>query len=112
MPPPYYQGMTELSAWMKANGVSIRGASAVPPEAAANVPVTVRGNTWYLHAVPGFKGTLTLTPGRSVLAIRSAKILRTGESVPFAWKDGTLTLAFPEPARDQPHEVIVLETSR
>jgi hypothetical protein len=42
----------------------------------------------------------------------TAKILRTGESMPFAWKDGTLTLAFPEPAKDQPHEVIALETSR
>jgi alpha-L-fucosidase len=112
MPPPYYKGMSELSAWLKANGDSIRGASAVPTEAVANVPVTVRGDIWYLHAVPGFKGTLTLTPGQSVLAIRSAKILRTGETVPFAWKDGSLTLAFPEPAKDQPHEVIALETSR
>jgi alpha-L-fucosidase len=112
MPPPFYQGMTELGGWMKANGVSIRGASAVPPEAAANVPVTVSANTWYLHAVPGFKGTLTLTPGASVTAIRSVKILRTGESVPFAWKDGTVTLAFPEPARDQLHEVLAVELVR
>lgn len=112
MPAPYYQGMTELGSWLKANGASIRAVSAVPTEATANVPVTVQGGTWYLHATPGFKGMLTLTPGTAVKAVRSAKVLRTGKALAFAWKDGTLNLAFPEPARDQPHEVIAVEVDR
>jgi alpha-L-fucosidase len=111
MPPPFYKGMSELGEWMKVNGASIRGASAVPPEAVANVPVTVRGDTWFLHAVPGFKGTLTLAPGASVASVLSASVLGTGEAVPFVWQDGKLSIAFPEPARETLHQVVAITVS-
>lgn len=48
-------------------------------------------------------------PGASLTAIRSAKVLRTGEAVSFTWENGTLSIVFSEPSRDQPHKVIALK---
>ena len=108
LPPPYYQGVRELGDWMRVNGESIHGAIAIPPEAEANVPVTVHGDTWYLHAVTGSKGTITVKPGPSVASVNSARVLGSDRAVAFDWRDGVLTVAHPEPARDQPHTVIAV----
>lgn len=108
MPAPYYRGMAEVRDWMKANGASIIGASAMPIDMQANVPVTTRQNTWYLHAVAGSKGKLTVKPGTGPIHIQSAKILRTGEPVRFVWAKDQCHIAFPEPARNQAHDVIVV----
>ena len=108
LPPPYYQGMSEVRDWMKVNGESIVGASPMPTDMQANVPVTTRGNTWYLHAIAGTKGRLSVKPGTPIGSIKSARLLRTGEPVKFQWADGTLEIDFPEPQRNTPHEVIAV----
>lgn len=108
MPPPYYQGMGEVRDWMKANAESIVGAEAMPPDMQSNAPVTTRGNTWYLHAISGTKGRISVRPGNAVESIKSARLLRTGEAVKFQWADGTLAIDFPEPQRNTPHEVIAV----
>jgi alpha-L-fucosidase len=108
LPPPYYQGMNEIRDWMKVNGESIIGASAMPIDMQANVPVTTRGNTWYLHAVAGTKGKLSVKTGTPNGSIKSARLLCTGEPVKFQWSDSTLEIDFPEPQRNTPHEVIAV----
>jgi alpha-L-fucosidase len=108
MPPPYDQGMAEVRDWMKANREAIIGAQAMPEEMQANVPVTTRDNTWYLHAIAGSKGKLTVKPGKQNATIRSAKVLRTGKAVPFSWNRDQWEIPFPEASPHQPHEVIVV----
>jgi len=108
MPPPYYQGMAEVRDWMKGNAESIIGASPMPPDMQSNVPVTTRGDTWYLHAVAGSKGRLTVKPGGAVPTIKSARLLRTGEPVEFKWADGQLEISLSEPTRNAPHEVVAV----
>jgi alpha-L-fucosidase len=108
MPPPYYRGMAEVRDWMKANGESIKGASPMPETAKANVPVTTRGAVWYLHAVNGSKGKISVKPGGALEGIKSARILRSGEPVKYQWADGSLEIEFPEPDRNTPHEVIAV----
>ena len=108
MPPPYYQGMSEVRDWMKTNAESIVGADAMPRNMQANVPVTTRGHTWYLHAVAGTRGRLSVKPGTPIESIKSARLLRTGEPVKFQWADGNLAIDFPEPPRSTPHEVIAV----
>jgi hypothetical protein len=78
----------------------------MPEDLQSNVPVTTRSNTWYLHAVAGTKGRLSVKPGARIGAVKSARLLRTCEPVEFQWADGALEIDFPEPARDTPHEVV------
>lgn len=111
LPPPFYDGVARIEGWMSVNGESIHGATALPPDAEANVPVTVRGETWYLHAVAGSEGRIVVKPGPSVAGIVSARVLGEDRPVPFAWQDGALTLDFPEPARDRLHLVIAARVS-
>ena len=111
LPPPYYEGMAEVRDWMKVNGESIHGASPVPEDAKANVPITTRGEVWYLHAVNGSAGKITVTPGGEIKGVSSIRVLRTSEPVTYEWKDGTLSLDYPEPDRKTPHDVIAVTFS-
>lgn len=108
MPPPFFKGMAEVRDWMKINGASLIGANPVPEGAVANVPVTTRGGVWYLHAVNGSKGTLSVTPGASVTSVVSVSVLGKPDSPSYKWENGTLTMAYPEPDRTTPHDVIAV----
>lgn len=112
LPEPYYKGMAEVEAWMKVKGRSVIDTSPAPLGVVSNVPITVRGNQWYLHVVAGSKGAVKVTPGSAVTEIVSAKLLdgdRDGASVPFEWADGVLTLQLPvDPGAA--HQVVVVET--
>jgi alpha-L-fucosidase len=112
LPPPYYARASEIGAWMKTNGESIHGAQPIPTEAEANVPVTVRGDTWYLHAVSGFKDTIVVRPGPSVSDVASARVLSDGRKVDAQWEDGQISIKFSEPQGDKPHEVIAVNVTR
>jgi len=111
MPPPFYKGMAEVRDWMKANGESINGAAPIPQDAVANVPVTTRGDVWYLHAIHGNKEKISVTPGGPARKVKSVHVLRTGDVVPYQWENGTLTLDFPEPEKSTPHDVLAVTFS-
>ncbi|MCU0791617.1 MAG: alpha-L-fucosidase [Opitutaceae bacterium] len=108
MPPPFFKGMAEVRDWMKINGVSVIGAGPVPESAVANVPVTTRGDVWYIHAVNGSKGTLSVTPGASATSVASVSVLGKPGSPAYTWENGTFTMAYPEPDRTTPHDVIAV----
>jgi alpha-L-fucosidase len=108
MPDPFYRGMKEVQEWMKVNGESIHGTQAMPESVESNVPITTRGNTWYLHAVAGNKGKLTLTPGNAVKNIKAARNLRNKAEVPFQWQQGILEISVPQGDPKTPHDVIAI----
>lgn len=108
MPPPFYQAMAEVRDWMKFNGESIRGAGPMPEDCKANVPVTTHGAVWYLHAVNGCSGKISVTPGSTITGVSSIRVLRTGDPVKYRWENDTLLLDYPEPDRSTPHDVIAV----
>ena len=109
MPDTYYRGMAEFATWMKSNSSSILGASPVPPDVVSNVPITTRGQTWYLHNITAAKGIITIRPGQSVTGLSNARILETGQPVEFSFTDGELTLRV-QPL-DTPHQVIAIDVT-
>jgi len=88
MPPDYYRICDEMADWMKHSGVSVYDVEAGPYPDRSTVPVTVKGNTWYVHFLD-FRRRGSLLKG--VEDPRSATLLRTGK--PVAWRregDGVL----------------------
>lgn len=111
LPQPYFDGMSAVAQWMHINGESIHGASPIPLDAEANVPVTSRGKRYYLHAVPLPKGvsTMELRPSAAHTRALAATILGTGEAVPFSWSDGRLSIERAARPATEAHEVIAVD---
>ena len=91
----------------------------------SNVPITTSkdGKTWYLHARPGQQTDAVnwgkwkkiyytdTEPGKAIRItdvpkIKSVKMLRTGETVDYSYKDGELLIPNPDAGPDGLHEVI------
>ena len=93
LPPVVYERLAEIAEWMAHSGASL-GAPAphVYPDR-CNVPVTVAGETYYLHALPHFEGPIRL---RGITRPVSVTLLRTGEPVLFEYDEpGGLHFALP-----------------
>lgn len=108
MPPPYYRGMADVKAWMEVNRDAVTDTTSAPADVKSNVPITTRGNTWYLHVVAASKGEVQVTPGPSVSAVRSATLLGTDTAVSFTFTDGLLSLRLPVDP-NTPHQVVRVE---
>lgn len=67
----------------------LKGAEPSPGEGRANVPIAVRGNTWYLQAQDG--------PVRLFLVDKPHSVTdaRTGESIPYSYEGDTVTVEEP-----------------
>jgi alpha-L-fucosidase len=112
LPDTYYRSMRDFGEWMKANGASIAGTEPAPAGVQANVPITARDDTWYLHLIAASGGKASVTPGPSIESVSSATILASGEAVPFEWRSGVLHVDRRAPAPDQAHEVVAVRVAR
>ncbi len=81
MAPDYYRICDELAAWMKHSGVSIYDIQAGPYPERSTSPVTVKGNTWYVHLIEYERQAARL---KGVGEPKSAILLRTGK--PVEWR--------------------------
>ena len=88
MHPNYYKQMDSLAAWMKHSGESLIGADPTPGSQLSNVRITTRDNHWYLHLLPSFTRDVSVKTDRKPTEIR---LLRTGEAIPYLYRDGFLT---------------------
>ena len=88
MHPNYYKQMDSLAAWMKHSGESLIGADPTPGAQLSNVRITTRDNHWYLHLLPSFTRDVSVKTDRKPTEIR---LLRTGEAIPYLYRDGFLT---------------------
>ncbi len=95
MQPEFYQVCEELAAWMKHSGVSVYGVQAGPYPEQADAPVTVSGDAWYVHFIPGESRVARLAI-RS--APRTARLLATGEVVDCAFDGQRYALSLPPSA--------------
>jgi len=80
--PAHYAICDEMAGWMKHSGVSVFDVEAGPYPERSDVPVTIKGNVWYVHFLSRQQRTATLT---GVPTPKAAKLLRTGQAV--AWKE-------------------------
>ena len=107
MPQAYYDKMAELTAWMKHSGASLTNVRPGPWPEQSNVPVTVKGRTWYLFACAAHTHHTGRQLTRETRSIRlrnverpaSAKLLRTGERLDFAFNDGKVAISIPKDSK-------------
>ena len=92
MPPGFYERCDELAAWMAHSRDALIGAAPSPGDERANVPITTRGNTWYLHVPPKHEGAVEVS---CVAKPQAVTLVRTGAPLPHSYADGTLSI---EPA--------------
>lgn len=105
MRPAFYEICDQMAAWMKHSAESLFDVEAGPYPQRADVPVTVKGGTWYLHFLTPDKRTATLTgaPGSA-----SARVLRTGRQASLR-KDGDRTMVtLPDAPSTEFDEVVAL----
>jgi alpha-L-fucosidase len=106
MPGSYYDRMTELATWMKHSGGSVFGVQPGPFPDKSNVPVTIRGMTWYLQVPPTFKNPVVIVADHRP---RKVSLLRTGETQEFDFKDATATIKISAEKRTDLVDVVAVE---
>jgi len=84
MPPAYYAICDEMAAWMKHSAVSIYDVEAGPYPDRVDTPVTVKGDTWFMHFLTANQRRATV---KGAAAPKSVAMLRTGKAIPWT-KDG------------------------
>lgn len=103
LPAAAYERMKEVAGWMKSNRESVFGTSAGPWPERCNVPVTTKGDTWYLHALPDFKDAIVAT---GVEKPARVTLLRTGQALDYTYADGRLEVRIPESVRTSLPDVV------
>ena len=101
----FYKRCDELAAWMATHRDSVVGAGSSPGDARANVPVTTRGNTWYLHVLCKHEGAID---AYYVEEPQTVSLMRSGAPLPYSCEDGRLRVEVPERESGAGHDVIVL----
>ena len=105
LPEAYYQRMAQLADWMTTGATSIFGVRPGPWPERADVPVTLRDRTWFLHFDLLNEGTATL---REVSEPVEVKLLRTGEPVPYVFAAGTLQITLDNDWRTTLDDVVAV----
>lgn len=103
MHPNYYKEMEGLAAWMKHSGESLIGAGPTPGVQLSNVRITTRDNHWYLHVLPGFNRDVSVKTDKKPSEVI---LLRTGEPVPFIYREGFMTFMIDPAKRTDMDDVV------
>jgi alpha-L-fucosidase len=112
MPVSYYRCMDIVKTWIAARRESVVGVQAGPYPEKSNVPVTVRGKTWYLHLLPktsegpAFEGTIVLS---EVGKPRRVVLLGGGEGIEVKQDGATLSITVPKKLRTSLVDVVAVE---
>jgi hypothetical protein len=105
MPDVYYRRMKELGEWMKFGAEAMFDTQPGPFPDRVNVPTTIKGDTWYLHATPGFTGALEV---RGVEKPVSVTLLQTRAPLEHSLADDTLTIDLPASVRTELDDVVAV----
>ena len=98
MPTSYYGVMNVLKHWMASHRESVVDVQAGPYPERANVPVTVRGTTWYLHLLPvKAQGDPIVLKG--VKQPKSVTLLGSGEKLNAQFNSGKISIRVPQKLR-------------
>ncbi|WP_322607503.1 alpha-L-fucosidase [Pontiella agarivorans] len=106
-----YRLFDDMAEWMETNSNSVFGINGGGPwPEQCNVPITCRDNVWFFHA---FKHEATKSnpivfngAGKPV----AVTLMRTGDKLPFEYKNGVLKLTVPEKLKaGKVTDVIIVE---
>lgn len=90
MPNIFYKRMEQIKAWMNENSEAMFGTEPGPWPERCNVPVTCRGNIWYLHAVWTCDYPIELKG-----VARPVSVTLKGEDIPWKYENRVLTFSIP-----------------
>lgn len=115
MPDCYYRGMEIVKEWMTTHRESVYGVQAGPYPEQSNVPITVRGKTWYAMLLPTIRkdDPAVLEDGRPIVLTGVEKPqqvtwLGTGQSLESQFEKDRLTIFIPKNLRTQWLDVVKL----
>jgi alpha-L-fucosidase len=106
LPDVVYERFAELESWMKHSGESVFGVKAGPWPESCNIPVTIRGATWYLQLPPEFQEVVELKKSESPVQVT---LLRTGQKRDYTIANGVLRLQIPKLSRTKLVDVVKIE---
>jgi len=106
MPPGFYERCDELAAWMQHGRNALIGAGSSPGDGRSDVPITTRGDTWFLHVMPNHRGPVTL---RYVNKPEIVSLLRTGKPLEFTYEQGIVRTEIPQSEHTSFNEVIAVQ---
>jgi alpha-L-fucosidase len=105
MPECYYGCMEKIKTWMATRRESVIDVQAGPYPEQSNMPVTVRGKTWYALLLPDGHCTGPVV-FKGVEKPRHATLLGTGQSMKLQFHEGTLTISVPTNLRTKSVDVV------
>jgi alpha-L-fucosidase len=104
MHPNYYKEIAILREWMETGAESVFGTGPTPGVERSNVPLTTRGqDIWYAHVLPDFKRQVSVKTDREPASLT---LLRTGEAVPYIYRDGFLVFQLAADRRTATDDVV------
>ncbi len=112
MPASVYRCLADVQTWMAGHRESVVGVLPGPYPDRSNVPVTVRGKTWYLHLLPktadgpAFAGSVSL---RGVGKPKRVVMLGTGRGFDSRLDGDSLAIAVPKELRTALVDVIAVD---
>lgn len=106
MHPNYYKNMESITQWMKHGSESVIGAGPSPGIERSNVMITTQKNNWYLHLLPRFQGQVSLKTDKRP---KSVTLLRTGDTIPFIYRDGFITFRLSPDQRTEMDDVVKVQ---
>jgi alpha-L-fucosidase len=106
LPEVFYKRMEQIAKWREKHEESVSGVEPGPWPEQSDMPVTVKGDTWYVFFDYLNDGWATLKDVKKPL---EARLLLTGEAVPFEYGAGTLKIMLPEEMRTTLVDVVAVK---
>lgn len=104
MHPNWYREAALLEEWMQTGAESVFGTGPTPGVERSNAPLTTRGgDIWYVHVLPDLKREVSVKTDREPASLI---LLRTGEPVPYLYRDGFLVFKLGERQRGGMDDVV------
>jgi alpha-L-fucosidase len=104
LPPDYYRICGELANWMRHSGESLDGAVPISDSQQCDAPVTMKGDTWYVHLL-GYQRRATILRRPQP---KSATLLRTGEPARIEHAAGRTLVTMPVGLRTDMDDVVAV----
>jgi alpha-L-fucosidase len=102
--------LREIGQWLERYGTSIYGTRAGPVAPRDWGATTQRGDTVFVHVLNWRDRQLAIPPTGA--RITSARMLGSGDSVPFTQTDAGVTLTLAPPVGEQVDRVVILTSAR
>jgi alpha-L-fucosidase len=105
MRPVFYEICSQMARWMRHSGESVFDVEAGPYPERSDVPVTIKGGTWYLHFLSPTQRAATLT---GIKPPSSVRVLRTGQAASWKEDGGRVVVSLPESVPAKMDEVVAV----